>query len=177
MAKYYSGIGSRETPEDICKFMTRLAKKLAGEGWTMRSGAADGADTAFETGSNDVNENLTELYLPSPNYKGRTKAVLTEPSEEAYKIAEEFHPNWGACKPFVRKLLARDSHQVLGADLKTPSKFVVCWTPNASASGGTGQAIRIATRHNIPVYDLGDLEILARLTAWVFTGKKIDSLS
>ena len=46
--KYYTGIGSRETPKDIMQLMSKLAYKLASEGYILRSGAAQGADTAFE---------------------------------------------------------------------------------------------------------------------------------
>ena len=35
-----------------------------------------------------------------------------------------------------------------------PSNFVVCYTPDGKASGGTGQAIRIAEYYNIPIYNL-----------------------
>jgi predicted Rossmann fold nucleotide-binding protein DprA/Smf involved in DNA uptake len=44
MTKYYAGIGSRETPKDICDIMTQLAIKLANNGWVLRSGGAKGAD-------------------------------------------------------------------------------------------------------------------------------------
>jgi len=39
----YSGIGSRETPDDILELMKAVAYKLAGRGYTLRSGGADGA--------------------------------------------------------------------------------------------------------------------------------------
>lgn len=55
----------------------------------------------------------------------------------------------------ARKLQARNSHQVLGLDLETPSEFIVCWTKNGKSSGGTGQAIRIALDYGIPIFDAG----------------------
>lgn len=48
--KAYTGVGSRSTPQDIMKMMSALASKLEVEGWVLRSGAADGADTGFENG-------------------------------------------------------------------------------------------------------------------------------
>lgn len=45
MSKHYTMIGSRSTPEDIMKLMERLAYKLASQGWVVRSGGADGADS------------------------------------------------------------------------------------------------------------------------------------
>lgn len=48
--KTYTGIGSRETPYEIQDLMKRIAFKLAENGWLLRSGGAEGADTAFENG-------------------------------------------------------------------------------------------------------------------------------
>ena len=31
--------------------------------------------------------------------------------------------------------MARNVHQVLGADLKTPVKMIICWTPDGSLDG------------------------------------------
>jgi hypothetical protein len=61
-----------------------------------------------------------------------------------------------------KSLMARNSHQVLGADLRSPVDFVVCWTPDSCESettrapitGGTGQAIALADRWGIPVVNL-----------------------
>ena len=49
--------------------------------------------------------------------------------------------------------MARNTYQVLGLDLMSPVDFVICWTPLGRDDGGTGQAIRIANAHNIPVYN------------------------
>ena len=40
---YYSGIGSRETPEHILNIMHHIGAYLATQGWVLRSGAANGA--------------------------------------------------------------------------------------------------------------------------------------
>jgi hypothetical protein len=44
---------------------------------------------------------------------------------------------------------------VLGHDLRSPSRFVVCWTADGRATGGTGQAIRIAEAYAVPVFNFG----------------------
>ena len=49
----------------------------------------------------------------------------------------------------------RNVAQVLGNDLKDHSRFVVCWTKGGLGQGGTGQAIRIARKFCVPVFDLG----------------------
>lgn len=47
----YAGIGSRQTPDDILELMHRIGSTLAINGFTLRSGGAVGADTAFEQGA------------------------------------------------------------------------------------------------------------------------------
>ncbi|MBB6125422.1 DUF736 family protein [Sphingobium subterraneum] len=49
--------------------------------------------------------------------------------------------------------LTRNVFQVLGPVLDAPADFVLCWTADGEASGGTGQAIRIAAAHGVPVYN------------------------
>ena len=59
--------------------------------------------------------------------------------------------------------MARNMHQVLGLTLDVPTDFIVCWTPDGKASGGTGQALRVAKDFSIPIYNLknaDDLECL-----------------
>jgi len=150
--KYYAGIGSRETPIKICQLMTRIARQAAKDGYTLRSGGADGADLAFEAGAS-----LKEIYVPWLGFNGSKSTLL--PTPEAFEMAAKFHPAWNRCSRGARALHARNCHQVLGHGLKTPVERVICWTLNASGSGGTGQAIRIAKAHNIIIDDLGDPEI------------------
>lgn len=172
MARYYAGIGSRETPEAYLGWMELAAIKLGLQGMTLRSGAADGADTAFErgavsakTGKKDAPD--PEIYVPWVDFNKASdhrqdarflaKDQITSPelSGQAVVISREHHPNWANLKPAVRWMHARNVAQVLGMDCQTPSEFVLCWTPGGSGGGGTGQAIRIARAHDIPVYDLG----------------------
>jgi len=63
-------------------------------------------------------------------------------------IAEKYHPAWNKCTPGARKLHARNSFQVLGSTLDSPAEY------DGGPTGGTGQAIRIATALKIPVLNL-----------------------
>ena len=148
--KYYAGIGSRETPADVMVRMTTIARRLAGLGYVLRSGGADGADTAFEDGAGQAKE----IWVPWIGFRDNPSTLTPVP--DAFPIAEKYHPNWQRCSPAARKLHARNVHQVLGADLRTPVEFVLCWTKDGGVSGGTGQAIRIALGMQIPVYFLND---------------------
>lgn len=162
--RFYTGIGSRETPEDILLYMRQAASSLASDGWTLRSGGADGADSAFEEGAKESarfhNElPKMEIYLPWKNFN-KNPSPLFEPTKEALELASQFHPAWWNCSYGAKRLHARNGHQVLGLDLKTPSEFVVCWTKAALFQGGTAQAMRIATHHKIPIYNLANKDDL-----------------
>lgn len=161
--KTYTGIGSRETPEDIKAAMTIVAFELSKQGWILRSGAAPGADTAFEMGAKAAlkfSEGCVkpEIYLPWADFEGRERGWVTrtEPQVEAYAIAAYHHPNWGRLTQGAKKLHARNVHQILGYDVERPqpSSFVICWTSDGKGKGGTGQALRIAKSRNIEIYDL-----------------------
>ena len=156
----YAGIGSRETPDDIQVIMTDYAYAFAMES-VLRTGGADGADKAFEFGAR-TGGGLVELFLPWPGFNGcLNNELLSEPTEAAYEVAEHYHPGWAFLKQGARKLIARNSHQVLGKDLDDPVDTIVCWTPDGSLdgkgkkSGGTGQALRIACDYpEIDVFNL-----------------------
>jgi hypothetical protein len=63
----------------------------------------------------------------------------------------------------AKKLMARNMYQVLGQDLETPTSFIVCWTKDGKASGGTGQALRVAKKYNIPIFNLYNENAAAEL--------------
>ena len=149
----YAGIGSRETPLPYLLIFKGIAKLLAEKGYTLTSGHAPGADCAFERGC-DLADGLKEIFIPSKGFNGCFDGI-TEILPEAFVIAERFHPNWKACKEYPRKLMARNSHQVLGRDLNTKVDFIICYTDRGLGKGGTGQALRIAEYYNIPIFDAG----------------------
>ena len=165
--KVYTGIGSRETPEDVLHLMGEIAFKLAMRDWTVRTGGAPGADDAFAQGARQVEASAAELYLPWKDFEGWTwetlSVALSEPQAEAYEIAAQFHPAWHRLGRGGRALHARNVHQVLGRDVTAPeiTSFIICWTKNGKPVGGTAQALRLAAHYEVPVYNLGDPKTLA----------------
>ncbi|WP_305910498.1 DUF4326 domain-containing protein (plasmid) [Methylomarinum sp. Ch1-1] len=161
----YAGIGARATADPTLRFMQALAGRLDELGFTLRSGGADGADSAFNKGASNA-----EVFLPWPGFN-KQKSVYDSPSLEAYRLAAYFHPAWKRLKPSVQSLMARNCHQVLGANLRSPSDFVVCWTLDGAetrqsrtqATGGTGLAIALADSCRIPVFNLKNPDAMARL--------------
>lgn len=147
---YYAGIGSRETPKEFLDLFTRVAKYLSTKDCVLRSGGAKGSDQAFESGA--IHK---EIYLPWKGFEGNNSNLIVK-DERAFEIAEKYHPRWAYLSQGAQKLQARNSHQILGHDLNSPSDFVICWTKGGKGDGGTGQAIRIAKDYNIPVFDCGN---------------------
>ena len=149
----YAGIGSRATPDRILGLFTGLAMILDRMGFTLRSGGAEGADKAFEQGV--LYSGNKEIFLPWKHFN-HNQSGLYPPSDEAYKMAAHYHPNWNACSANAKAFHARNCHQVLGSGLNVPAAVVVCWTPNGEVTGGTGQALRIALDKEIPIINFGE---------------------
>jgi predicted NAD-dependent protein-ADP-ribosyltransferase YbiA (DUF1768 family) len=161
----YAGIGSRETPDDIFAKFSTLAGRLAKLGFVLRSGGAEGADTAFQLGC-AAQLGKMDIYLPWPGFNNNT-SNLYNITPEAMAMAAKFHPAWANLSDGAKKLQARNCYQVLGYNLKSPSTFVVCYTKGGKGEGGTGQAIRIAKHYNIPVFDFGALGAEDKLNAFI----------
>lgn len=166
--KRYSGIGSRKTPPEILKVMTSVASFLETMGYILFSGGADGADSAFESGVLDPDHK--KIFLPWKDFNGN-KSEFYKISVKAVRIAREYHPTWDFLPKGAKKLIARNGYQVLDESLDCPVDMVVCFTPNGKSEGGTGQALRIATKYNIPVYNLYFKEDLKQILAWIDTGE------
>ena len=68
-------------------------------------------------------------------------------------------------------MMTRNVHQILGLDLRTPTSAVICWTADGATSittedtGGTGQAIRIASDLGIPVFNLKNHDDMSKAVA------------
>jgi hypothetical protein len=177
---YYAGIGSRQTPDYALELMEALARKLREDSFILRTGHAPGADQAFECGAED----RAQIFLPwrsfeqdTPFYAVRDEqyhtnfpSIFDQPTEEAYRIAMEHHPAWHALSNGAASLHARNVHQILGPNLArpTPVEFVICWTPDGQASGGTGQAMRIAEAHEIPIWNLYDEDTWDMAFEWAW---------
>jgi len=165
ICKRYTGVGSRKTPLEIMKLMERIGLAMRDRGYTLRSGGADGADTAFARG---LNKSEKEVFLPWHGFNGLVSDYVGAQSA-AVDMARKTHPAWQKCSAGARKLHARNVHQVLGWDMEESSysEFLICWTPNGEIKGGTATAIRLAIDHNIPVYNLAikeDLESVLIMT-------------
>ena len=165
---YYAGIGSRNTPNEILKTFEVLGKQLAGIGGILRSGRAIGADSAFERGCIDAN-GRSEIYIPWRGFPKGSELVkypaicLDHIDLEQYILAmasvTNYHPAPDRLSEPTKKLMARNYCQIFGKNAAAPvTDFVVCYTEDGQASGGTGQAIRMANYHDIRVFNAYDFK-------------------
>jgi hypothetical protein len=156
----YAGVGSRKTPPKTRKLITALAAEFRMLGGELRSGGAEGADTEFARGA----RKQAQIFLPRPGFDAESFGGTTfdTPAEWTEAIAADAHPRWESLEEWMKELHRRNAHQILGLDGQSPADFVVCWTPDGCtsgkettrATGGTGQALRIADAYGVPIFNL-----------------------
>ena len=157
--KFYTGVGSRSTPDNVLMLMNDIAMKMNDLNIYLRSGGAKGADSAFETGA----VNKKKIYYAK------------DCTEASKNIAMQFHPVWERLSDYAKKLHGRNSFQVLGDDLQTPSIGLICWTQDGccshksrtSKTGGTGTAISIADSFGVKINNLKDEAVYNKWKCWV----------
>lgn len=165
MKKFYTGVGSRITPSDVLKFMEFISSKLSGL-YILRSGGADGADRSFEIGVGINGE--CEIYKAE------------HATKKSMEIAKKYHNAWDKLSQYGKELHGRNAFQILGMDLKTPSSFLICWTPDGCykhkdrsiKTGGTGTAISISSENNIPIYNLYRPDHIYKLCIYIDTEER-----
>lgn len=177
---WLTGVGSRETPEDILLIMRLFAAVTYSMGYGWRSGGADKADEAFEQGvlthpqyqrGTCLDDLGLEIYLPwngfepipgepVKKYQDFTKGYIDSSKLAAWPEAQEMatfiHPMGDRIR--VRRgvfaLHTRNMFQPLGRDLRTPSKCVYLFAKPTKdgkhVEGGTRSAHSLATYHRIP---------------------------
>ena len=158
---YYAGIGSRETPKSILNAFYQIGSQISTYGGILRSGRAPGADSAFEAGCIDSG-GKSEIFLPWSSFakdsplRNRPAFVFDriefKQKQRAMDSVYKYHPAPDRLSQGAVKLIARDYLQIFGPTLDSPiTSLVVCYTRDGGATGGTGQAIRIATDHDIKI--------------------------
>lgn len=191
MTIYYTLIGSRETPKDIMHLMTRFATKACAFDYVGRSGGADGSDSCLEVGVNaylsleelpdSYGGRYMEVYLPWKDFNNRDSSVsgyYTLPwldnKFKAEQIASEIHPAWDRCSQGAKKLHTRNVYQLLGQDLNTPSRFVLCWAKPKSTDrktehvqGGTATAVKLGIDNGVEIINLYWEDQRKRVEDWV----------
>lgn len=162
MAKYYTGIGSRQTPKEILDLMVEIGRKMSDLGYIGRSGGAEGADSAFQEGAQLSGKSLFDVYLPWGKSGHDKNIIMLNPQkfqnyQQAVELASQVHPAWDRCSDAAKKLHSRNVYQILGNDLRTPSKVCILYAEprgTYSVKGGTNTALQLALMHKVPSWNL-----------------------
>lgn len=171
---------------------------MAFQGGKLRSGAASGADTAFEVGAQIAYDYMAktfglnpleykhvhDIFLPFPSFNGRLHnpdtGHLHIKSIKAEQLASQFHPGWHGLGRGAREMMSRNSMQAMGPGIDSPARFVFCHTNDGAftkdmtsyKTGGTGQAIRIASHSNIAIYNSGYPAHREKMQNWILECEK-----
>lgn len=165
---YWTGIGSRKTPEHIQKWMQAIAYIICKQGHTLRSGKADGADLAFQRGLElayfETKQGSGEIYLPFENWHRQYCSLwdiyVRSPNsiQKSLTIVSKVHGNWKKVRPEYRAYHIRNAFQVMGPRVSEDevSSFVLFWAPEVDdiVSGGTATAVHLARSLNIPTFNM-----------------------
>jgi hypothetical protein len=184
---YWTGVGSRDTPEHILVLMVLIAKKLTDIGWVLRSGGALGADSAFYAGciqSDKFSIQKPMIYLAWNGVGNK----YHDPSNGFYDATR--YPTWNEAEDIALRIRGswmgrggeeltrggkaqhtRNVFQVLGESLSEPSRFLLCWAPPVGKKGfvlgGTGTAVKLALENQIEVINMATDEGYARALAFI----------
>lgn len=163
----YTGIGSRKVPELIENMMIILGEELAKLNVELWSGHAPGSDSAFEKGC-VKEQGPSKIFIPWKYFNGSLSKYIVK-DERAFEIAKKFHPAWDRLGQGAQKLMARNSHQVLGWTLEEKTNFILSYTERGRLIGGTAQALKIADYYKIPVFNFGGYRTTDKLLDDLYT--------
>lgn len=152
----YTGIGAREAPKEVLSMIEKIGGHMARKGYVLRSGGAEGSSTIFEKGCDEAG-GTKQIYLPWRGFNGNNSPLYTIP-DRAFDIVKGLNPAWSTQSDSAKKLQARYAMTMLGQQVKEPSACVLCYTSGGKQKGGTGFAIKIAQKYNIPIFDIGAFE-------------------
>lgn len=151
----YSGVGSRCVNRIMYDSIVEIARYMDDKGWRLRTGDAIGCDEAFRSGARNK-----DVYISKPeNYDNYSWDKATD-------IARKYHPKFDELHDMAKVYHIRNSFQILGDDLESPSDLVICYTKDGAVSdedrsirtGGTGQVISIADDYDVNIVNLGKME-------------------
>ena len=178
MKVYYTGVGSREISKEEYSILVDIGERMAQLGYILRSGGAEGSDSAFQEGACKINQELTEIWLPWEDFNIKLQQKYPKCNYEKFMSLYEYnvarkellttaiipwfdtmgnrgahlHPE-GWIAP-VKKLHARNYYQVVGKD--SLSKVCIYAAPEekGDVKGGTRSAVFLSRYYGIPTFNI-----------------------
>lgn len=155
---YYAGIGSRDITDKEASLILAISSKLS-EKYIVYSGNAPGSDITFQLGS----EGKCVIYLPWSGFNKEEYDPLRSiahfdvgNTDIGREYAAKYHPCYGQLKEGGKRLMCRNTHQVLGFKEYPRAEFVVFCANEVAGevSGGTAQAVKIARDIGVPTFNI-----------------------
>ena len=168
MSKFYTGVGSRDLPDNIKHLMVRLAIELSERGYTCTSATQGGADLAFQEGCS-IAKGEAEVYIPWSGFnKEQSKPFNGEfikfftPNESSFIKARDYLVDkdiitwFDKMKQGAQKLHCRNYYQVKGkGDVLSDVCFYYCnETKSGEPTGGTRTAVKICDEEGVKSFNL-----------------------
>ena len=148
---------------------------MAELGYTLRSGAAEGSDTAFQEGVCKVDPKLTQIWLPKPNFN-KKKVQHKYPKCNYHNINEDMIdyagnrylslciiPYWDNLEEDIKRFHGRNYYQVFGvqsvvkgfpSDPDTRVCIYAAPEKNGVVEGGTRSAVYLSRYLGVPTYNV-----------------------
>lgn len=189
----YGGVGSRDITSQEYNYLYRLGFYLRRQGFSLNSGHADGSDIAFEYGSCEASTKHglpfdDQIFLPYKRFNNKrdtedspySNCYLVPDLDKAVELVKEVVPYLDNLKydkktgreSFTYHAFLRNGYQVMGVDLNTPIKFLLCcsnWDNKGSVTGGTRVAYDLARAKDIPSFNLRYPEERTAFEDWYTT--------
>lgn len=161
---WFAGVGSRDTPEEVCKTMQRIAVVFYALGYGLSSGDARGADRAFWEGailSPYYRKMGARIYLCDEWVRGRKadpknyfyNAQRFPTFERAKELALEARGSWNGLNEWGINLHSRNAMQIYGATLNDVVEYMIYWAIPVGKSekvrGGTNTTLQIAKKAKV----------------------------
>lgn len=163
--KAYAALSNKNAPEEVVETMRRLVHKLNDEGYTLRTAGNEGPEESLEAQTEQK-----EVHIPWKGFNNR-ESRFNRNDNNAIEIVQAFHPTFASLKPAVQAIIARSAHVILGKDLRSPVRFLVCWSEDglenakdrSIKSGYMGMPVAVANSLSIPVFNLKNADATTRL--------------
>lgn len=168
---WFAGVGSRDTPEDICELMGKVSIVFYHLGYGLSSGDARGADRAFWGGalkSIHYRKIGARIYLSDEYVRGRKadpsnffyNAQRFQSFEKAKQMAFEARGSFHGLDEWGINLHTRNVMQIHGASLQDKVEYLVYWAIPVGkverVRGGTNTSLQLAIKagieHRINLY-------------------------
>lgn len=167
--RYYTGVGSRDITQEEYRLLKQIGTRMSELGYWLRSGAADGSDSAFQHGACYDQEIKTEIWIPWKSFQselqqGTPYVNYYIPTKDMFETARNFFiekkiiPWYDNMPQGPKALHGRNYYQVVGFPSENNLSKVCIYCADESrkgdVAGGTRSAVMVARYFSIPTYNI-----------------------